>query len=1311
MTRHFSTLTGLALLALCTCAYAEAPLLYLPFDGSAQAALSGGDASVINAAGSYRFKPGLRGKCVELNADCRYNTAGNFNAAAGTVAVWLRPNWKGNDGPGHYLFCLYGSNQVKDSWMHNRWSVLAAGGKLNFGVYPAGAGMQTAVEAPVGDWQPGQWHHVAVTWENLNSGKADAQLCLYVDGKLAAQKGGLQIDVGPVSDTLDVGRDSDGSPDYGDADFDEFYLYGRALSADEIAKAVALVTQPEPAPRSVVAGKWRSDWWEDAWHFRCRANVDSTTPGIGVRLPLDFQTDLSALGVAGALDPASLRVVPCEAKTGQCAKDAKPLAVEAGDGELLWRLPERGGQQVQVYFDVIALDAALPLFVRAAGRSWPEPRAVEARRVPDYATDTYGDAWDFNEGDFEGIDQWGNHDWCLKNKQVKDGVLSVDVSEDPWFIWGNMWSQVGKTERPVAIDLAKYPVLKMKVRQSCPVAQWEVLARVGRPELLTYKFEVKGQGWQVVRVDLRKDARWAGVMDAFRIDPTSEVAEAHVDIDWIRLTNETEGQRAAVETLGQPTGQVATLTVAVERKQAQVGSRQTVTVRATDKSGAPVAGQPVSVQVTTNGDGRLEADPTHRTLTLDAANRRGLTDADGKLTVTLVSSRTVAAAADAVAAVADFAGVQSTSTPVGVLAGPPHHYRVTPTRPTCLRAREFPLPVAVQLVDEFDNPLPVAGRRVTLATQPGATLAQPNLVTDAKGHAQTTMTVDPAKRWVYSVDARDGQGLPGKSGRLSLALEQPRPDPIKLLPNGYFAFADGKPFVPLGGFYANWVQKQTPDGEWSNLVPFHETTDEEKVQWMKFLHDNGVTTLRFMLRTHHRTPPKSGTEALDIGGRVNKELFADVLRYLDLGRQFDMKFQLVVHDDYDKIVYFNLDHFRQFSLPAFAGENLDALPAPQRRFIRDHKLLNFAWEKYTAPDAIACQDLYARELATDLRGNPQVFAYELENEMVNCPAAWANHATDVLRSVDPATLVGVSHGGGGLLTADPLWWRRNVHTDYYDYHLYPHGPTTTPELDYGAAVDVLTRYGQRCGVCKMGESAGDQFSRHPDVNVRRWVMRDLIWMALASGNPGMFFWNARGPEIREFKLANDAMARLDLATFRRAKPTIGIDVRHPLDDDKYFRDTPEGKAAYAMMGRYAQHYLSQGIDFDFTVEPGQYAQSAGLGTFAPPVAEKRYFQVGTGWQLKYLAQADWREALVYVRNFAGIEPWDYKQSERSVWRQYLRTRKPQSLRVQLSLPDGTYNLHVYDLDAQTVTDRKVRAGETVDLGTTDHDFAVVVKRG
>lgn len=360
---------------------------------------------------------------------------------------------------------------------------------------------------------------------------------------------------------------------------------------------------------------------------------------------------------------------------------------------------------------------------------------------------------------------------------------------------------------------------------------------------------------------------------------------------------------------------------------------------------------------------------------------------------------------------------------------------------------------------------------------------------------------------------------------------------------------------------------------------------------------------------------------------------------MDLARQFGLQFQLVIHEDYEKPIYFNQHHLRRFALPAFAGENLDLLPAEQRRFLCDLDLITPIQEKYRDPDVLACQDRYARGLIPVLHNNPQVFAYELENEMVDCPASWANHAIDVIRGSDTATPVCVSHGGGGLHTADPLWWHRNVRINFYSYHLYPDGSATSEAIDYGAAVNVLTRYGRMCGPSMLGESAGDQFQQHPSRETQRRVMRDLIWLALTNGNPSVFFWNARGAEVQEFKMAHQAMSQLDLATFRRAKPEISVDVTHVLDDDKWFR-SPEGHQAYLMMGRYAQHHASQGVDLDFTLEPAGYAKHCSLKEFVPPEPSARPFRFGEGWQVNYLARDDWREVLVYVRNLAGIEPWE-----------------------------------------------------------------------
>ena len=94
--------------------------------------------------------------------------------------------------------------------------------------------------------------------------------------------------------------------------------------------------------------------------------------------------------------------------------------------------------------------------------------------------------------------------------------------------------------------------------------------------------------------------------------------------------------------------------------------------------------------------------------------------------------------------------------------------------------------------------------------------------------------------------------------------------------------------------------------------------------------------------------------------------------------------------------------------------------------------------------------------------------------------------------------------------------------------------------------------------------------------------------------------------------------------------------------------------------------------------------------------------------MQYLARHDWHEALIYIRNTAGIELWECKVRGNRAWRQYLRQRKPAELRVKLDLPRGAYTARIYDLDAQQVKERTVRAGDTMALGVTDHDFAVLL---
>jgi hypothetical protein len=86
------------------------------------------------------------------------------------------------------------------------------------------------VRVPKVGWKKDDWHHVVLTWENLDTGKADAVTSLYIDGKL----------VGRVKDrAIAMGWDVETAGIYVAINYigliDEFALFDRALTAGEVA--------------------------------------------------------------------------------------------------------------------------------------------------------------------------------------------------------------------------------------------------------------------------------------------------------------------------------------------------------------------------------------------------------------------------------------------------------------------------------------------------------------------------------------------------------------------------------------------------------------------------------------------------------------------------------------------------------------------------------------------------------------------------------------------------------------------------------------------------------------------------------------------------------------------------------------------------------------------------------------------------------------------------------------------------------------------------------------------------------------------
>lgn len=81
----------------------------------------------------------------------------------------------------------------------------APGRSLRFGCYPNKTDKNAeltdeavalhVIEATQVGWKADEWHHVAIGWKNFNSGQSDAEWVLYVDGKEAGRKTGMQLDI------------------------------------------------------------------------------------------------------------------------------------------------------------------------------------------------------------------------------------------------------------------------------------------------------------------------------------------------------------------------------------------------------------------------------------------------------------------------------------------------------------------------------------------------------------------------------------------------------------------------------------------------------------------------------------------------------------------------------------------------------------------------------------------------------------------------------------------------------------------------------------------------------------------------------------------------------------------------------------------------------------------------------------------------------------------------------------------------------------------------------------------------------------
>ena len=199
---------------------------YHSFENSLAPTVAGGSVAV---AGDKAFAAGRIGQGVTVKTkSLSMNSPGNYDPHCGTAALWVKPDWDGS--------ILHEEGGAR-GFFRGGWVALNYDTKRGICFFMTGD-----VQLPGGfrwdygqttramrTWRPGQWHHLAITWDAKTKHKA-----IYVDGK---------ADFDGLGKTLSEREFSHLTVTLGNAlatgTYDEWAIWDRELTAVEIAQVFA----------------------------------------------------------------------------------------------------------------------------------------------------------------------------------------------------------------------------------------------------------------------------------------------------------------------------------------------------------------------------------------------------------------------------------------------------------------------------------------------------------------------------------------------------------------------------------------------------------------------------------------------------------------------------------------------------------------------------------------------------------------------------------------------------------------------------------------------------------------------------------------------------------------------------------------------------------------------------------------------------------------------------------------------------------------------------------------------------------------
>ena len=178
--------------------------------------------------------------------------ADRINLNQGTISLWFRPEWDGNDGKSHYLFqCVNGGNFVTiykhtDNTLYAHWQINSVGTSATFS-----AASMTA----------GTWYHVVFHWDATNYVTGSVYSQMYVNNSAGTGSSTVRTkNGGATSSTATLGKAASTSSAWSNSYLDDFVIWDRPLSATEISSLYNSGTGARADTNNLFRLRW--DCWE-----------------------------------------------------------------------------------------------------------------------------------------------------------------------------------------------------------------------------------------------------------------------------------------------------------------------------------------------------------------------------------------------------------------------------------------------------------------------------------------------------------------------------------------------------------------------------------------------------------------------------------------------------------------------------------------------------------------------------------------------------------------------------------------------------------------------------------------------------------------------------------------------------------------------------------------------------------------------------------------------------------------------------------------------------------------------------------------